>query len=77
MNMKSGLAGYHHDLVNSYGISVTDDHGYVQFIVVTFPSSSMTCQRMLKENNTTCASSGAGTVYNSAVHRLFEELGVP
>jgi len=44
--------GWHHDIVNSYRISVTDDYGYVPFTVVTFPSFSMTCQRMFKKKIT-------------------------
>jgi len=31
--------GRHYDLVNRYGISVTNDHGYVQFAVIIIPIS--------------------------------------
>jgi hypothetical protein len=41
VNLKSSLQrfdGRYHYLVNHYGISVTDNHVYVPFVVITIPS---------------------------------------
>ena len=55
--------GRHHDTVDRYGISVTNDHGYVPRKYFLVLSSFTTYHRMCNQINMTGVTSGAGTVY--------------
>jgi len=57
--------GSNHDLVNRYGIYVTNDHVYVCRNHNLFPSSFMAYHRVCDKNNLS-AHSGAGTVFSGA-----------
>jgi hypothetical protein len=56
-----------------WNICVTNDHGYVPFVVNTsrsFLSSFMTYHRVCNKINTTGPTSGAGTAYHSGAHEF-------
>ena len=48
-------------MINRYKMSMSHDHGYVQFVVVTIQFSFMNYQWNFSTSNTTGATSGAGT----------------
>ena len=66
VKLKSSLRkiyGGHHDLVSCYGVFVlTNNYGYVPFIVFTIRSFPHSC---LNKSNTTDVPSGPGTTYPS------------
>ena len=64
--------GRHHDLVNSYGVSVS--HMTMDMFPVSQSQSDpflfMACHRVCNKSNPPGATCGAGTVYPSGAHEF-------